>query len=198
MWTRRFAVALLGASIAAASFAARADEGMWTFDNFPTAAMAERHGVAIDAAWLERVRLATARLSGCTASFVSPNGLLLTNHHCVEGCLAEHSTRERSLNETGFLARERGDEIRCSTQIADVLESLEDITPRVAAATRGLDDRAAKERRRETLTNLEQSCEEASAKSRNSLKCEAVTLYEGGQYWLYKYRRYTDVRLVFT
>jgi hypothetical protein len=198
MWTGRLAVAVIAAAAALASLAARADEGMWTFDNFPRAAVAERRGVSIDAAWLERVRLATARLSGCTASFVSATGLLLTNHHCVEGCLAEHSTRERSLSETGFLARERGDEIRCSTQIADVLVSLEEITPRVAAATRGLDDRAAKERRRETLTNLEQTCEEASDKSRNPLKCEAVTLYEGGQYWLYKYRRYTDVRLVFT
>ncbi|HEX5049410.1 MAG TPA: S46 family peptidase [Gammaproteobacteria bacterium] len=171
---------------------------MWTFDNFPRQAVAERHGVDIDARWLERVRLATARLSGCTSSFVSPTGLLLTNHHCVEGCLAEHSSRERSLNETGFLARQREEEIRCSTQIADVLTELEQITPKVAAATRGLDDRAAKERRRETLTNLEQSCEDTSAKSRSPLKCEAVTLYGGGQYWLYKYRRYTDVRLVFT
>ncbi|HZF30146.1 MAG TPA: S46 family peptidase [Gammaproteobacteria bacterium] len=197
MWTRRLA-AILAAATAVLGTAAHADEGMWTFDNFPRALVAERHGVNIDAAWLERVRLATARLSGCTASFVSADGLLLTNHHCVEGCLAEHSSRERSLNESGLLARERTDEIRCSTQIADVLVDLEDITARVAAATRGLDDRAAKERRRQTLTNLEQSCEDTSSKSRNPLKCEAVTLYGGGQYWLYRYRRYTDVRLVFT
>jgi hypothetical protein len=198
MWTRRLTAAVLAAIATSLAPAAHADEGMWTFDNFPRKLAAERHGVDIDAAWLERVRLATARLSGCTASFVSSTGLLLTNHHCVEGCLAEHSSRERSLNQTGFLASTRAEEIRCSTQIADVLVELDEITPKVAAATRGLDDRAAKERRRETLTNLEQSCEESSNKSRNPLKCEAVTLYDGGQYWLYKYRRYTDVRLVFT
>jgi peptidase S46-like protein len=191
---------LLGLLIAAgAAFAtARADEGMWTFDNFPTAAVAERYGVDIGAEWLERVRLATIRLAGCTASFVSADGLILTNNHCVQGCLAQHSSRDRSLIDAGFLAAERREELRCGTQIADVLVELEEITPRVTDATRGLDDQAAKERRRQTLTTLEQSCEDSSRRSRNPLKCEAVTLYGGGQYWLYKYRRYDDVRLVFT
>jgi len=176
---------------------AKADEGLWTFDNFPRAAVAKEHGVDIDPAWLERVRLSIARLAGCTSSFVSAEGLILTNFHCVRSCLAQHSTRERSLVETGMLARTRDEEIRCETQRADVLVELEQVTTRVGDALRGLDDRAAKERRRQTLTNLEQSCEEASKKTSNPLKCEAVTLYAGGQYWLYKYRRYNDVRLVF-
>jgi hypothetical protein len=193
----RFVRVLLAATAFTAAGGARADEGMWTFDNFPSAAVARDHGVGIDAKWLERVRLSIVRLAGCTASFVSPEGLILTNHHCVESCLAQHSTREHSLIETGVLARNRDEELRCGTQIADVLVELEEITPRVAAAIRGLDDQAAKERRRQTLTSLEQSCEETSPR-RSPLKCEAVTLYGGGQYWLYKYRRYTDVRLVFT
>jgi hypothetical protein len=177
--------------------AALADEGMWTFDNFPRELVAQRYGAQIDSAWLDRIRLATARLAGCTASFVSPEGLILTNHHCVESCLAQHSTREESLIERGFLARERGAELRCPVQIADVLQEMQDVTVQVTEATRGLDDQAANERRRQTLTALEQSCEVTSIQSSNPLKCQSVTLYGGGQYWLYKYRRYEDIRLVF-
>ena len=176
---------------------AAADEGMWTFDNFPSALVRERYGVEIDAAWLERVRRGTVRLSGCTASFVSPNGLILTNHHCVASCLAQNSTRESSLLEAGFIARSRESELDCPTQIADVLERLENVTARVQEATRGLDERDANERRRQTLTQLEAACENASEASGNPLKCEAVTLYGGGQYWLYQYRRFDDVRLAF-
>ena len=112
---------------------------MWTFDNFPRALVRERYGVEIDDAWLERVRRGTVRLSGCTASFVSPDGLILTNHHCVASCLAQNSSRESSLLETGFVARSRESELDCPTQIADVLERLENVTAKVQDATRGLD-----------------------------------------------------------
>ena len=111
---------------------ALADEGMWTFDHFPSELVARRYGVTIDSAWLERVRLATVRLAGCTASFISPDGLLLTNHHCVESCLAQNSTREQSRIETGFVAATRGDELRCPVQIAEVLQATEDVTARIA------------------------------------------------------------------
>ena len=187
--------ALLATSLAAGATAA--DEGMWTFDNFPRELVRERYGVSIDDAWLERVRVAIVRLSGCTASFVSADGLILTNHHCVTSCLAQNSTREQSLIDAGFVARGRDAEIDCPTQIADVLERLENVTEKVQAATRGLTERDANERRRQTLTELEQTCENTSRNSGKPLKCEAVTLYNGGQYWLYQYRRYDDVRLVF-
>jgi hypothetical protein len=185
---------MLGLALVAT--AAHADEGMWTFDNFPSARVKDLYGVEIDADWLERVRLGTVRLSGCTGSFVSPDGLILTNHHCVSSCLAQNSTRESSLLDTGFIARGRDGELDCPVQIADVLEKLEDVTAKVQAATRGLDERAANERRRQTLTELELACERTSELSHNPLKCEAVTLYGGGQFWLYQYRRYDDVRLV--
>ncbi|HEX6997152.1 MAG TPA: S46 family peptidase [Gammaproteobacteria bacterium] len=180
-------------SLLLAALAARADEGMWTFDDFPFELLAERHGVEITPEWLARVRLGVARLSGCTASFVSPEGLLLTNTHCVESCLAQHSSREESLIERGFLARSRDEELACGTQIADVLVETEDVTDEVLRALAGLDAVAANERRKETLTRLEQRCEEES----RPLKCQAVTLYDGGRYFLYKYDRYDDVRLVF-
>lgn len=197
MIRRSLAALALAAWAAAFGRTAAADEGMWTFDNFPSALVRERYGVAVDQAWLDRVRRGVVRLAGCTASFVSPEGLILTNHHCVTSCLAQNSTRESSLLETGFVARERREEIDCPVQIADVLEALENVTPTVSAALRGLDALAANERRRQTLTELEATCEAASRESSNPLKCEAVTLYGGGQYWLYKYRRYDDVRLVF-
>ncbi|HKZ74422.1 MAG TPA: S46 family peptidase, partial [Steroidobacteraceae bacterium] len=179
--------------------AAWADEGMWTFHDFPAAAVKQKYGVDVTPQWLDRVRTATVRLSGCTASFVSPDGLLLTNFHCVETCLAEHSSRESSLHEKGFLAGGRDKEVRCGTQVADVLMAVEDITPKIAAATRGQDDKAANEARKKTLTTLEAACEAASRKDRSTgpLKCESVNLYDGGQYFLYKYQRYDDVRLVF-
>jgi len=185
-----------GIVVLAASTAA-ADEGMWTFDNFPFELLRERYGVRIDDAWLERVRLGTVRLSGCTGSFVSPNGLILTNHHCVADCLAQNSTRDKSLLDTGFVAGTRETELDCPTQIADVLERLENVTAKVQDATRGLAEKEANDRRRQTLTGLEQECESSSRTSGNPLKCQAVTLYDGGQYWLYQYRRYDDVRLVF-
>jgi hypothetical protein len=188
---------LVGVALTATVTSATADEGMWTFDNFPSALVEQRYDVDIDEAWLDRTRRGIVRLAGCTASFVSPDGLMLTNHHCVASCLAQNSTRESSLLETGFIADGRSREIRCPTQIADVLERLEDVTAAVLESTRGLDARAANERRRQKLTELELACEAASRNADDPRKCEAVTLYGGGQYWLYHYRRYDDVRLVF-
>jgi peptidase S46-like protein len=194
--TLRILLLVLTTSAAASALA---DEGMWTFDNFPADAVKQAYGVEITPAWLDHVRLSTVRLTNCTASFVSPDGLMLTNHHCVESCLGELSSKDNSLMERGFIARERGAERRCATQIADVLVATENVTAAVTKASAGAGDRAANEARKKTLTALEQSCEQASAHARTGkLTCQAVTLYEGGQYFLYKYKRYDDVRLVFT
>jgi len=175
---------------------ARADEGMWTFDNFPAAQVKKLYGVDITPAWLDKVRLATVRLSNCTASFVSPDGLILTNHHCAVECLSQLSTPQHDRISEGFTAPTRPEEPRCGTQHADVLVAMEDVTARVNAATKGLGDQAANDARRKALTGLEQSCEQSAPKAQ-PLKCESVKLYQGGQYFLYKYRRYSDVRLVF-
>jgi hypothetical protein len=180
------------------SFAASADEGMWTFDNFPESALNTAYGAELTQGWLDHLRLSTIRLTNCTASFVSPDGLILTNHHCVESCLAELSSKDMNLLDSGYLAASRSGEKRCSTQLADVLVAMDDVTEQVGKAIRGLDDRAANDTRKRVLTELEQACETASAKSKSGrLKCQAVTLYEGGKYFIYKYKRYDDVRLVF-
>ena len=175
------------------------DEGLWTFDHFPTEAVKRSYGLEVTPAWLDHVRLSTIRLTNCTAAFVSPDGLLITNHHCVESCLGELSTKNNNLMERGFMAADRRAERRCATQLGDVLVSTEDITAAVAKASAGLNDQAANTARKKTLTELEQACEQASARQRSGrLKCQSVSLYEGGEYFLYKYKRYEDVRLVFT
>lgn len=183
---------LLVAGFFSLTLSAKADEGMWTFDNFPSARVAEQYGVRIDQPWLDRVRAATVRLAGCSASFVSTQGLILTNHHCITACLAENSNKEKSLLDDGFLARNTEQEIKCPTQIADVLVGMENITAEVEASTANLDDQAANEARKRSLTALEQACEQ-----RHQQKCQSVSLYNGGQYFLYRYKRYTDIRLVF-
>ena len=143
----------------------------------------ERYGVEIDDAWLERVRRGTVRLAGCTASFVSPNGLILTNHHCVASCLAQNSTRESSLLDTGFVARTRESELDCPVQIADVLEKLENVTAKVQEATRGLDERGGQRAPPPDADGARgKPANKLHEAAGNPLKCEAVTLYGGGQY----------------
>jgi hypothetical protein len=174
---------------------AHADEGMWTLDNFPSEAVADKYGVSIDADWLEAARLATVRIDGgCTGSFVSPNGLILTNSHCVWGCIRELSSAERNLSNDGFLAKGFDEELRCAREQLSVLMETEDVTSDIHAATAGLAEADANEARRRKLTSLEKACEDTSG---GALRCESVSLYQGGQYFLYKYKRYDDVRLVF-
>ncbi len=170
-----------------------AEEGMWTYDNFPSSAVSTTYGVDLDDAWLDRVRQATVRLDGgCTGSFVSDSGLVLTNNHCVWGCIRNLSTDERNLSDDGFIARTREDELTCPGEQISVLQEIEDVTKTVADATAGLASGDANEKRDRVLAQLADGCEESSG-----LECESVTLYQGGRYQLYKYKRYEDVRLVF-
>ncbi|HEY8550754.1 MAG TPA: S46 family peptidase [Vicinamibacterales bacterium] len=180
------------------SVAASADEGMWTFDNFPKAAVAKKYGVELTDAWLDNLQKAIVRLeTGCTGSFVSPEGLILTNHHCVATCLADNSTAERDLVENGHVAQAPADEIRCQGSQASVLVDSENVTDRVTKALAGVAPGEVSSVRNRTLTTLESECEAQAKSAGTPLKCETVTLYQGGQYWLYKYKRYDDVRLAF-
>jgi len=192
-------IAALTAFAALATLPAAADEGMWTFDNPPRDAIQQKYGVTLDTAWLDRVRLATVRLDGgCTGSFISGEGLVLTNHHCAEDCIASNSSEGNDLVGNGFHATSREKELHCEEDSISVLVGTEDVTAKVAAALAGVAPEGVVEARRAALTKLEQACEEASSKSKGgALKCERVSLYQGGQYWIYKYRRYEDVRLVF-
>jgi hypothetical protein len=170
-----------------------ANEGMWTLDNFPAAAVKENLGSTIDGKWLEKMRSSTVRLDGgCTGSFVSGQGLVLTNNHCVWGCVRNLSSASENLSETGFYAKRLSEERSCPGMRISVLAETEDVTGLVREATRGKSEAEANEVRKATLSKLEKSCEQASG-----LACESVNLYRGGQYFLYKYRRYEDVRLAF-
>ncbi len=172
-----------------------ADEGMWTFDNFPAAAVEKKYGVRIGDEWLRKSQLATIRLeNGCTGSFASEDGLVLTNNHCTWGCIRNLSTAERNLSDEGFMARTPGEELQCPGQQISVLVDYEEVTDKIAMATRDMDEAAANDARKAELTRLESECEAASDGSR---RCEAVKLYNGGQYFIYEYKRYDDVRLVF-
>ncbi|MGI9236334.1 MAG: S46 family peptidase [Woeseiaceae bacterium] len=172
---------------------ASADEGMWTLENFPKSTVKEKYGVEITDRWLETVKSSVARLdSGCSGSFVSDNGLVLTNHHCALSCIAQNSSNDSDLEADGFLAPSRDKEIACPTDRISVLLGTEEITSRVESATAGKNDVQAGEVRRQLLKRAVQDCEEESG-----LNCESVSLYNGGQHWLYKYKRYEDVRLVF-
>jgi hypothetical protein len=182
---------LLIAGAVLGSGAARADEGMWPLQLL--------HGVELSPEWLTRVRDASVRLANCSATFVSADGLLLTNQHCVRNCLAERSSRHVNLVSGGYLASAREREAQCSSQVADVLLDTEEVTAAIDAATRNLDARAANVARKKTLTDLEHDCHERSRTTDPgvTIRCEGVALYSGGQYYIYRYRRYTDLRLVF-
>ena len=197
MLLRLLAGMLLAGILCAGS--ASADEGMWPLQLLTGAAVQQQSGADLTPEWLTRVRNASVRLATCSATFVSADGLLLTNQHCVRNCLAERSSRHLDLISDGFLAPSRDRELPCSSQLADVLLDTEEVTAVIAAATRNLEARAANAARKKTLTRLEQDCEEQArlAEPAAQIRCEAVALYAGGQYYIYRYRRYTDLRMVF-
>jgi hypothetical protein len=179
--------------------AAIADEGMWTLDNFPQAVVKQKYGVGIDDAWLARLQRSITRLEGgCTGSFASPEGLVLTNHHCAMGCIGNLSTASNNLVDSGFNSGGRAGERQCPGAIISVLVGTEDITAQVNSATAGLPDAQSNTVRKQTLSRLESECTARANKGKpGAFACESVTLYQGGQYFLYRYKRYDDVRLVF-
>src|SRR5262245_11202899 len=173
--------------------AARADEGMWLFNDLPLKQLQEKHGFTPPAGWAERIQRAAVRLSsGGSGSFISPDGLVLTNHHVGADCLQKLSTREKNLMETGFVAQSQKDEVRCPDLEVIALEEILDVTSRVnSAVAAGADPAAANKARREMMATIEKE-----SKDQTGLQSEVVVLYQGGQYQLYRYRRYDDVRLV--
>ena len=171
-----------------------ADEGMWTFDNPPRKQWKERYNFDPNDAWLEHVRLASVRLNdGGSGSFVSPDGLMVTNQHVASGQLQKVSTKEKDYTKEGFYARTSDEELKCPDLECNVLVSYEDVTARVQSAVKpGASDKETSEQRKTVIAAIEK---EAAAKT--GLKCEVVSLYSGGEHWLYRFKKYTDIRLVF-
>jgi hypothetical protein len=181
------------AALAAAPLLARAEEGMWTFNDFPRPAVESRYGMKVTDAWLDHVRLSSVRLAqGCSGSFVSPSGLVMTNHHCVETCLEQLSTPARNLVAEGFLARTTDEERKCPELEVNQLEAITDVTARMTKATAGLSGERFHAALRAETARIEKECQTDAR-----LRCNVVPLYHGGRYDLYRYRRHQDVRLVF-
>ena len=171
----------------------RADEGMWTFDNFPSKTVAEKHGFKPSQEWLDHVRLSSLRVAGgCSASFISPNGLVMTNHHCVIDCVEELSSAKENFSENGFTAKSEAEEKKCAAFELDQLVEIRDVTAQIKGATEGKTGDAANKALHAKEAELQESCGSGA-----SVRCDVVSLYHGGVYDLYHYKRYTDVRLVF-
>ena len=175
---------------------ALAAEGMWTLDNLPTEAMQEAYGFAPDQAWTEQVMKASVRLAGgCSGSFVSPQGLVMTNAHCIIGCVQQLSSAERDLVGNGFVAREPSQELACPGTELNRLEAITDVTDKVQQATAGKTGQAYVDAERAIHAALQADC---VGEARDTSRCDIVELYQGGRHHLYRYRRFQDVRLVFS
>jgi hypothetical protein len=169
-----------------------ADEGMWTFDNPPLKQWKERYGFEPSKEWLDKVRLASPKIGGASGAFVSPNGLIATNHHVASGIIAQLSTKERDLMKTGFYAPTHAEELKAKDAVIQVLVSYDDVTPRVHGAVKtGASNADAAAQRSTAVAAIEKEASE-----RTKLRCDVVSLYSGGEYWTYCFKRYTDVRLV--
>ena len=173
---------------------ARADEGMWLFTNVPKAEIKKHYGFEVTDAWLHKVQLASVRFNnGGSGSFVSADGLVLTNHHVASDTLQKISSAERDYLKEGFYAPTHDREVRAPDLELNVLVSIEDVTARVAGAVKpDLSSADAATARRAEVAAIEKESTE-----KTGLRSDVVTLYQGGQYHLYRYKKYTDVRLVF-
>ncbi|HEX3068184.1 MAG TPA: S46 family peptidase [Thermoanaerobaculia bacterium] len=171
-----------------------ADEGMWLFNRTPNAIFKQRYGFTPTQAWLDHLQKSSIRFnSGGSGSFVSADGLALTNHHVGLDCLAKISTKSHDYVTTGYYAKTQADEVKCVDLELNVLQSIEDVTARVnASVTPGMTTAAAQAARRGVMSAIEQESVQKSG-----LRSDVVTLFQGGEYHLYRYKKYTDVRLVF-
>ncbi len=174
---------------------ARADEGMWTMDNLPAKQMQARYGFTPSAEWIQRVTQASARLAlGCSASFVSGDGLVMTNHHCANECLSQLSTPGHDAMQAGYTAGSQGREPRCPAMELDRLDRISDVSARMGTALAGKQGADYVHAQQAAESGIEKQCVGGDA---TTWRCDVVTLYHGGRTALYRYRRYQDVRLVF-
>jgi hypothetical protein len=170
----------------------RADEGMWTFDNLPLASLKAKYGFAPDAAWLKRLQLGTLRFPGGTGSFVSRDGLVITNHHVGRSSIQQLSSAKADFIRNGFTAASRDQELKVPGLEVMMLVASENVTAQVNAAVKpGSSDSEALKARQNQLSALKAAQEKATGRT-----CEGVVLYQGGEYWVYQYQKFTDLRLV--
>ncbi|HYL14203.1 MAG TPA: S46 family peptidase [Terriglobales bacterium] len=172
----------------------RADEGMWLYNAFPKDKVKAKYSFAPDQQWLDHVRLSSVRFNnGGSGSFVSADGLAFTNHHVGANCIQQLSTGGHDYMKTGFYAKTQGDEAKCPDLELNVLVGMEDVTSQVKNVVQpGMSAAQAFQAQRAAMSSIEQDCTKSTG-----LRCDVVTFYSGEVYNLYKYKKYTDVRLVF-
>src|SRR5512140_3611385 len=171
-----------------------ADEGMWLFNRPPRQLLQQRYGFTPSDAWLEHLQKSSIRFnSGGSGSFISANGLMITNHHVGLDCLQKISTTQHDYVKSGFHAKTHADEVKCVDLELNVLMSIEDVTARVnASVTPGMSSADAEKARRGVMATIEKE-----SLDKSGLRSDVVTLFQGGEYNLYRSKKYTDVRLVF-
>jgi hypothetical protein len=179
--------------LATAATIASADEGMWLFNHPPREYLKQKHGFDPTDEWLEHLQRASVRFnSGGSGSFVSANGLVMTNHHVGADALQKFSDAEHNYIEEGFYAASPEEEKKCLDLELNVLISIEDVTDRVNKAVAGVAPAQARSARQAAMNTIEQE-----SFDKTGLRSDVITLYQGGQFHLYRYKKYTDVRLVF-
>src|SRR5262245_57306381 len=189
-----------GAALAVVGFclaltpAARSDEGMWLFNNPPRELLKKKYGFEPTPQWLEHVQKSSVSFnSGGSGSFVSADGLVMTNHHVGADCLQKLGSKEQNYLKDGFIAKSQAEELKCVDEELNVLISIEDVTDKVLASVKpDMKPEEAFLARRKTIAAIEKE-----SFDKTKLRSNVVTLYQGGAYHLYVYKRYTDLRLVF-
>src|SRR5947207_13383204 len=190
----RFSVFVLLVTLAVSTAAILADEGMWTFDNPPAKQLKEKYDFTPTRQWLDHIRLSSVRFNdGGSGSFVSPTGLVITNHHVALGQLQKISSAQKDYVKDGFYAKTQAEELKAPDLELNVLISMENVTSRVQGAVKpGMTEKQALDARK-----AEQAKIQKESLDKTGLRSDVVSLYQGGEYWLYRYKKYTDVRIVF-
>src|SRR5581483_5350652 len=171
---------------------AQSDEGMWLPNDLPRDLLKQRYGFDLSDGFVRKVMAASVRFPSASGAFVSPDGLLATNHHVGADAIQKLSTKDRDLMRDGFYARTRDQELKCPDMELNVLRSIEDVTEKVNAAVKpGMQPAEAAAARRAVMSEIEKE-----SFTKTGLRSDVVTLYQGGLYHLYRYKKYTDVRLV--
>jgi hypothetical protein len=167
---------------------------MWTFDNPPVKQLKDKYNFTPTQQWLDHIRLSSVRFNdGGSGSFVSPNGLVITNHHVALGQLQKASTAQKNYVRDGFYAKTQAEELKAADLELNVLVSMENVTSRIQGAVKpGMTDKQALDARRAEEAQIEKE-----SLDKTGLRSDVVSLYAGGEYWLYRYKKYTDVRIVF-
>lgn len=185
---------ILAVVILSITFSATSEEGMWTFFNLPLRQIEEKYNFKPTQQWLDKVRLSSVRfMDGGSGSFVSPNGLVMTNHHVGVGQITKLSTQGKDLVNEGFYAKSLSEELKCKDLEVNVLVNMIDVTSRVkAVAKENMSAKDINEARNKEIDKIESEYFE-----KTGLRSDVVSFYNGGEFWLYQYKKYTDVRLVF-